>query len=120
LRLNGHLKTSDMAQMISSLREIRSSIESLPPEPIAIPPVTINISTVPTGFMLDSESGEARPMGFIEHRPSEATRLLEPPASLPPAALEDAEARWRAELSTRSVDELVEIAQRLGLDVPSQ
>jgi hypothetical protein len=83
LRLNGRLKTDDMLKMITALREIRSSIESLPPEPVVMPAMNISVVSVPTGFSIDAESGEARPTGYIEHQSKEAPLALEAPANEP-------------------------------------
>ena len=67
--LNGKIKSGEMTQAMYGLREIRQSIEALPPEPVAdtAPPI-VNVVSVPSSYYVTSQvqpNGESRLM--IEH-----------------------------------------------------
>lgn len=76
LTCNGHLKPSEMSQMLGGLREIRQSIEALPPEPAAsneAPMRTLRIVEIPSGhFFRTSEIAqngfEITPQLTLEHQ----------------------------------------------------
>jgi hypothetical protein len=48
--LNGKLKAGEMTKVMFSLREIRQSIEAIPPEPAAHNPPTIHVIAVESGY----------------------------------------------------------------------
>jgi hypothetical protein len=80
LKVNQRISTNEMVAMVGVLREIRSSIESLPIEPVTMPSTEIVIHSVPSGFSFDVESGQTRPFDYIEHQAIEAPLAIEPPA----------------------------------------
>ena len=115
---NGKLKTDDMYKGINGLREIRSSIESIPPEAEVHAPSVINIIGVPSGhFVTEPGYRLERVIDQIEHNSVpqieavEATQEEpEPGTELTPrlAALEN-------ELNSLSYDELLARARQCGL-----
>ena len=72
--VNGHLKPSDMCRMMFGLREIRCSIESLPPEaPVETSPPVINIVSVGSDYFVTHQtqpSGESKMMIAHEINPT--------------------------------------------------
>ena len=57
LWVNGKIKPDEMSRGIGSLSQIRQSIESLPPEPVAdqAPPI-VNIVSVPANYFVTNQS----------------------------------------------------------------
>jgi hypothetical protein len=85
LWLNGKLKSGEMTRAMFGLREIRCSIEALPPEPQLQPayraPV-INLVEVPSGMFLSEaemrRSAGLPPIHTIEHQPENRAFEFEP------------------------------------------
>jgi hypothetical protein len=87
----------------------------------AASPVVVNVRSVPTDFyVVNPDETPADALMKLEYVPPNVAapqvEILPPPAIAHDVSREEEE-RWRAELSTRSLDELLELAQRAGLHV---
>ena len=112
---NGRIKADEMVKGMGGLTQIRTSIESLPPEPRPEPPITsYNIVSVPPGFEINSDGGFSRMPMLIEHDPQPPVRLderiVEPD--------QDAEPKLtvlEAKLMAMNHDQLLELARTLNV-----
>ena len=86
LAVNQKITTAEAARLTYILREVRCSLEAVPPEPEVQSPTTINIVSVPPGHVY--ANGEFKQMPFvIEHEPIPA---LEPPSEPSPREMLEA------------------------------
>jgi hypothetical protein len=79
LAINQKIKTSEAARLVYILREVRCSLEAIPPDPEPIcQPREIVIRSVPTGYGIDLENPERIvPLLAIEHRADELVEMAE-------------------------------------------
>ena len=104
-----------MSKGISGLREIRSSIEAMPPEPEVYRPSAINIVAVPSGcYVTDTGTGsdyriERTIDHQIEHQP-----LLEIETS---RATDPAPSEEEARIIDNLKREINELARKAGVDL---
>ena len=109
-----------MTSGMSGLREIRTSIESLPLVPEVQAPIMYNVVSVPSGYEIDGNGG-FKPMPIcIEHDPQPPLRLDErsmeanfEPQSEPPST--PTIETLKAELRAMGHDRLVELARVLDV-----
>lgn len=66
-----------MCRLMFGLREIRNSVESLPPEPTVQAPSSFAIVSVPSGFAVGADGGFTPMPLMIEHDPQPPLRLDE-------------------------------------------
>ena len=110
-----------MCRMMFGLREIRSSIESLPPEAEVQPSTVFSLVNVPSGYEINANGGFTPIPLTIEHQPQPPLRVderqiavsnanLEPPIEPSPSlsALEE-------KLLGMSHDELLKLARELNV-----
>ena len=122
---NGRIKAAEMTSGMSGLREIRQSIEALPPEPMVQPPVHFNIVSVPNGYELGSNGGFTPMPLTIEHDPQPPTRVdersMEANCELSNGGLDSGQAdtptieTLKAELHALGHDRLIELARVLNV-----
>ena len=104
-----------MTSGMSGLREIRQSIEALPPEARPEAPTSFAIVSVPNGYQVDANGGfERMPMLTIEHNSREVVPP-EPPIIEVNQDVEPKLTPLEARLMTMSHNELMQLARELNV-----
>jgi hypothetical protein len=121
---NNKLTASELTRGVFALREIRCSLEAVPPAAAAETPTTIVIHSVPAGYHFRDVDGEQRLLlNSIEHEAAPQTMLEAPePVSttapenidrardIEPEPVPTEEAQRVAELNTMSLEQLMVLA----------
>jgi hypothetical protein len=119
---NGKIRSGEMSQAMFGLKEIRHSIESLPPEPVNPTPTQFTVVEVEPGFFLDEAAIRAQrgfgPLKIVEHtQKPEPAQIAAPLPHNPEPEFEPRTERERqllAELEALSPEQLLARAKEAG------